>query len=175
MQHEPQSVVACCPDRCAASSRAEILSTEVCSNRDLSFLMEAHDRLSGAVTERADLKALWTTSLSITCSHGYHNSNEASADELVDRVERIIGSTDPRVLVYGYGDFGNFDNERLLARKLISRARWKRTASSWPVSTHRGRQFVFEVRSDINGSKDHTRRDLWRLQKVRRRAVLWHQ
>lgn len=113
MQHKSQSVVTSCSDRSAPLSRAVILPIEVWSNHDLSFLMEAHDRSSGAITERAGLKGLWTSGPSIACSHGHHNPNEASANQLVD-----LGSTEPPVLVHGHSDFRKLDNGRLPVRKL---------------------------------------------------------
>ncbi|WP_445222323.1 phosphoenolpyruvate mutase [Bradyrhizobium sp. Pa8] len=83
--------------------------------------MEAHDGLSGALAKRAGFKALWASGLSIACSLGYRDANEASWSQLVDVVERIVDSTELPVLVDGDGGFGNFNNARLLARKLHQR------------------------------------------------------
>ncbi|WFU14856.1 phosphoenolpyruvate mutase [Bradyrhizobium sp. CB3481] len=98
-----------------------MLRGEICSNRDLAFLMEAHDALSGAIAKRAGFKGLWASGLSIACSLGYRDANEASWTQLVDAVERIVDSTKLPVLVDGDGGFGNFNNARLLARKLRER------------------------------------------------------
>ncbi|MGY4363177.1 phosphoenolpyruvate phosphomutase [Bradyrhizobium sp. i1.3.1] len=121
MKRQPQSVLANGPDRCTASSLAEMLRAQVCSNLELSFLMEAHDGLSAAIAERAGFKGLWASGLSIASSLGYRDVNEASWCQLVDAVERIVDSSRLPVLVDGDGGFGNFNNARLLARKLRQR------------------------------------------------------
>ncbi|UQR68091.1 phosphoenolpyruvate mutase [Bradyrhizobium sp. C-145] len=83
--------------------------------------MEAHDGLSAAIAQRAGFKGLWASGLSIACSLGYRDANEASWSQLVDAVERIVDSSQLPVLVDGDGGFGNFNNARLLARKLCER------------------------------------------------------
>ncbi|WP_456815226.1 phosphoenolpyruvate mutase [Bradyrhizobium sp. USDA 4529] len=97
-----------------------MLRVQICSG-ELSFLMEAHDGLSAAIAKRAGFKGLWASGLSIACSLGYRDANEASWSQLVDVVERIKDSTELPVLVDGDGGFGNFNNARLLARKLRQR------------------------------------------------------
>lgn len=61
---------------------------------------------------------LWASGLSIASSLGYRDANEASWSQLVQSVERMVDSTELAVLVDGDGGFGNFNNARLLARKL---------------------------------------------------------
>ncbi|OBP80024.1 phosphoenolpyruvate mutase [Mesorhizobium loti] len=85
---------------------------------ELAFAMEAHDGLSAAIAERAGFKALWASGLSISSSLGYRDANEASWSQLVDVVERISDTVDIPVLVDGDSGFGNFNNARLVARKL---------------------------------------------------------
>ncbi len=80
--------------------------------------MEAHDGLSARIAERAGFKGLWASGLSIATSLGFRDANEASWSQLVESVERIVDSTELPVLVDGDGGFGNFNNARLLARKL---------------------------------------------------------
>ncbi|APG14877.1 phosphoenolpyruvate phosphomutase [Bradyrhizobium japonicum] len=80
--------------------------------------MEAHDGLSARIAERSGFKGLWASGLSIASSLGYRDANEASWSQLVESVERIVDSTELPVLVDGDGGFGNFNNARLLARKL---------------------------------------------------------
>ncbi|MFH0303142.1 isocitrate lyase/phosphoenolpyruvate mutase family protein [Bradyrhizobium sp. 31Argb] len=98
-----------------------MLRAQICCSRNLSFLMEAHDGLSGTIAKRAGFKCLWASGLSIACSLGYRDANEASWSQLVDVVERIVVSTELPVLVDGDGGFGNFNNARLLARTLRQR------------------------------------------------------
>ncbi|MBO4228478.1 phosphoenolpyruvate mutase [Bradyrhizobium neotropicale] len=98
-----------------------MLRTEICGKPDLTFLMEAHDALSGTIAKRAGFKGLWASGLSIACSLGYRDANEASWTQIVEVVERIVDATELPVLVDGDGGFGNFNNARLLARKLRQR------------------------------------------------------
>src|SRR5258707_5780467 len=104
-----------------ASRVADTLRSEICSNHELSFLMEAHDGLSAAVAERAGFKGLWASGLSISSSLGYRDANEASWTQLIDVVERMADASDLPILVDGDSGFGNFNNARLLARKLAQR------------------------------------------------------
>ncbi|KRR09350.1 phosphoenolpyruvate phosphomutase [Bradyrhizobium valentinum] len=121
MQNQPQQFAPASDSPRADSSLTETLRAQVCSSSELSFLMEAHDGLSAAIAERAGFKGLWASGLSIACSLGYRDANEASWNQLVDAVERIVDSTQLPVLVDGDGGFGNFNNARLLARKLRER------------------------------------------------------
>src|ERR1700741_3957835 len=105
----------------AALNVADRLRNLICSNHELSFLMEAHDGLSVAIADRAGFKGLWASGLSISTSLGYRDANEASWTQLVDVVERMADSTTLPVLVDGDSGFGNFNNARLLARKLMQR------------------------------------------------------
>ncbi|TIL79683.1 MAG: phosphoenolpyruvate phosphomutase, partial [Mesorhizobium sp.] len=88
------------------------------ASSELAFAMEAHDGLSAAIAERAGFKALWASGLSISSSLGYRDANEASWSQVVDVVERITDTVDIPVLVDGDSGFGNFNNARLVARKL---------------------------------------------------------
>lgn len=99
----------------AASLRDLILSN------NLSFLMEAHDGLSAAIATRAGFRGLWASGLSISSALGYRDANEASWTQVVDVVERMVDATGIPVLVDGDSGFGNFNNARLLARKLEQR------------------------------------------------------
>jgi phosphoenolpyruvate phosphomutase len=121
MQPQKQSIVANGHHHHATSQAAHKLRNQISCNHELSFLMEAHDGLSGAIAERAGFKGLWASGLSISCSLGYRDANEASWTQLVDVVERMVDSTDLPVLVDGDSGFGNFNNARLLARKLQQR------------------------------------------------------
>jgi phosphoenolpyruvate phosphomutase len=118
---QPQSAIVNGHHHSAASRVADTLRSEICSNRELSFLMEAHDGLSAAVAEHAGFKGLWASGLSISSSLGYRDANEASWTELVDVVERMADASDLPILVDGDSGFGNFNNARLLARKLAQR------------------------------------------------------
>nr|WP_261316728.1 phosphoenolpyruvate mutase [Rhizobium leguminosarum] len=94
---------------------------ELILSSDLAFLMEAHDGLSAAVAERAGFRGLWASGLSISSALGYRDANEASWTQVVDVVERMVDATNIPVLVDGDSGFGNFNNARLLAKKLEQR------------------------------------------------------
>lgn len=121
MQNQSQAALAKGPNEAVDFAPSQVLRADICSSSELSFLMEAHDGLSAALAERAGFKGLWASGLSIACSLGYRDANEASWSQLVDAVERIVDSTQLPVLVDGDGGFGNFNNARLLARKLRQR------------------------------------------------------
>ncbi|MDL2402408.1 phosphoenolpyruvate mutase [Rhizobium mayense] len=90
----------------------------VCSAK-LSFLMEAHDGLSAAIVKQAGFKGLWASGFSISSALGYRDANEASWTEVVDVVERMADASGLPILVDGESGFGNFNNARLLAIKLL--------------------------------------------------------
>ncbi|TSE03667.1 phosphoenolpyruvate mutase [Mesorhizobium intechi] len=104
-------------ERQSGAQARESLRRMIASS-ELAFAMEAHDGLSAAIAERAGFKALWASGLSISSSLGYRDANEASWSQLVDVVERISDTVDIPVLVDGDSGFGNFNNARLVARKL---------------------------------------------------------
>ncbi|CAN7750677.1 phosphoenolpyruvate mutase [Aminobacter anthyllidis] len=104
-------------ERQSGAQTRESLRRMIASS-ELAFAMEAHDGLSAAIAERAGFKALWASGLSISSSLGYRDANEASWSQLVDVVERISDTVDIPVLVDGDSGFGNFNNARLVARKL---------------------------------------------------------
>jgi phosphoenolpyruvate phosphomutase len=121
MHPQTTSIISEAYQQTVASRGADILRQQICSDPELSFLMEAHDGLSGAIAERVGFKGLWASGLSISCALGYRDANEASWTQVVDAVERIVDSTRLPVLVDGDSGFGNFNNARLLARKLRQR------------------------------------------------------
>lgn len=105
------------------SERTALLRRLMLSN-ELTFLMEAHDALSAGIAKSAGFKGLWASGLSISSTLGYRDANEASWTEVVETVERIADAVDIPVLVDGDSGFGNFNNARLVAKKL-----WQRGAA----------------------------------------------
>ncbi|TCN27034.1 phosphoenolpyruvate mutase [Sinorhizobium americanum] len=102
----------------AVEDPTKTLRNLICSS-ELSFLMEAHDGLSAAIARQAGFKGLWASGLSISSALGYRDANEASWTEIVDVVERIADASGLPILVDGDSGFGNFNNARLLAMKLL--------------------------------------------------------
>lgn len=74
MQHQPHPAATNVPERRAGSLLSQMLRAEICSRSTLSFLMEAHDALSGTIAKRAGLKGLWASGLSIASSLGYRDA-----------------------------------------------------------------------------------------------------
>lgn len=103
MRYQPQAVRPTAGQQYTGPSPVERLRAEVCSNGELSFLMEAHDGLSARIAERSGFKRLWASGLSIASSLGFRDANEASWSQLVESVERIVDTTELPVLVDGDG------------------------------------------------------------------------
>ncbi|MBB3458817.1 phosphoenolpyruvate phosphomutase [Rhizobium sp. BK313] len=95
--------------------------SELIAGGTLSFLMEAHDGLSAAIAQEAGFQGLWASGLTISSSLGYRDCNEASWSMVTAVVERIVDSGRLPVLVDGDSGFGNFNNARLLGKKIRQR------------------------------------------------------
>ncbi|WP_316166966.1 MULTISPECIES: phosphoenolpyruvate mutase [unclassified Bradyrhizobium] len=91
---------------------------QLIQNQDLTFLMEVHDGLSATIAERAGFAGLWASGLSISSTLGYRDANEASWSEIAAVVERMADLCKIPILVDGDSGFGNFNNARLVARRL---------------------------------------------------------
>lgn len=59
MQYRPQAHRLAAGHQAMRRSPVEELRAEICSNGELSFLMEAHDGLSARIAERSGFKGLW--------------------------------------------------------------------------------------------------------------------
>lgn len=103
------------------ASPAQRLGRLIGRSGTVSCLMEAHDALSAAVAERAGFPGLWASGLSIASALGFRDANEASWSQVVDAVERMADTVEAPILVDGDSGFGNFNNARLVARKLAQR------------------------------------------------------
>lgn len=88
------------------------------SSDRLLLLMECHDALSARVATSAGFDALWASGLSISSALGMRDANELSMAEILWTLEFIVNAVDVPVLVDGDGGFGNFNNARLLVRRL---------------------------------------------------------
>lgn len=103
---------------------------QLITSPDLSFLMEAHDGLSAAIARQAGFAGIWASGLSISASLGYRDANEASWTDVVEVVSRMVDASGLPILVDGDSGFGNFNNARLMAAKLLRPAcAWKTRAS----------------------------------------------
>lgn len=88
------------------------------TDQKLHFAMEAHNGLSARIVEDSGFPAIWASGLSIASALGVRDSNEASWTQVVSVLESMIEVTSVPVLFDGDSGFGNFNNFRLLVRKL---------------------------------------------------------
>lgn len=84
-------------------------------------IMEAHNGISALIAARAGFPALWASGFSISTSMGLRDANEASLTQVIDILEWIVNASDVPVLFDGDSGFGNFNNVRVLTKKLSQR------------------------------------------------------
>lgn len=82
------------------------------------YLMEAHNALSARIVQKHDFNGIWASGLGIASAYGARDANEVSCSEVIDVVERMNDMTDKPILVDVDSGFGDFNNVRLLTRKL---------------------------------------------------------
>jgi phosphoenolpyruvate phosphomutase len=123
MHTQPQSALTTRHHQFAGLPLAAVLHNQICCNQNLSCPMEAHDAVSSAIAERAGTEGWRASGLSTACSLGDRDANETSWTELVDVVDRKVGSTVRRVLVDGDSGFDNFNSARILRPSSDSTAR----------------------------------------------------
>lgn len=85
---------------------------------ELTFLMEAHNGLSAKIVENAGFEAIWASGLSISSAFGVRDSNEVSLSKIMDVFENMVDATHIPILVDGDTGHGNFNNVRILIKKL---------------------------------------------------------
>lgn len=105
-------------DHSTKRSISDMLRVQICSNAELSFLMEVHDGFSAAIAERTGFEGLWASATSIACSLGYRKASEASWNQVMGIIERIVGSTELPVLVDGDVGLSNVNNVGVIAHEL---------------------------------------------------------
>lgn len=88
---------------------------------DLGFLMEAHNGLSAKIVEEAGFKGIWGSGLSISAAMGVRDSNEASWTQVLEVCEHMADNTSIPILLDADTGYGNFNNARLLVKKLEQR------------------------------------------------------
>ena len=91
---------------------------ELLSSKELSFLMEAHNGLSARIVQKTGFSAIWASGLSISSAMGFRDSNEASWTQVLETVEFMADNTDIPILLDGDTGHGNFNNFRMLVKKL---------------------------------------------------------
>jgi len=88
---------------------------------ELEFLMEAHNGLSAKIVEEAGFKGIWGSGLSISAAMGVRDSNEASYTQVLEVLEFMSDATTIPILLDADTGYGNFNNARILVRKLEQR------------------------------------------------------
>ena len=87
-------------------------------NRQLEFLIEAHNGISAKVGEEAGFKGLWAGGLCMSAQFGVRDSNEASWTQVLEMLDFMADATSIPILLDGDTGYGNFNNVRRLVRKL---------------------------------------------------------
>jgi len=87
-------------------------------SKDLSYIMEAHNGLSAKIVEESGFKAIWGSGLSISAQLGVRDNNEASWTQVCDVFEYMSDATNIPILVDADTGYGNFNNARMLVKKL---------------------------------------------------------
>jgi phosphoenolpyruvate phosphomutase len=98
-------------------AKAKQLKTMIKSDK-VEFLMEAHSGISAKIVEEAGFKAIWGSGLSLSASLGVRDNNEASWTQCCDVWEYMSNATTIPMLVDADTGYGNFNNARMLVRKL---------------------------------------------------------
>lgn len=87
-------------------------------SNQLEFILEAHNGLSAKIVEETGFKGIWASGLSISASLGLRDNNEASWTQVCEVCEFMANATNIPILLDGDTGFGNFNNARMLVRKL---------------------------------------------------------
>lgn len=94
---------------------------EMFQSKDLRFLMEAHNGLSAKIVEEAGFEGIWGSGLSISAQLGVRDSNEASWTQVLEVCEHMADNSSIPILLDADTGYGNFNNARLLVKKLEQR------------------------------------------------------
>src|SRR3990167_3936593 len=91
---------------------------EMLNSHGLEFLMEAHDGISSKIVENTGFKGIWASGLCISTALGVRDSNEISWTQVMHVLEHMSEVTNIPILVDGDTGHGNFNNVRILVKKL---------------------------------------------------------
>lgn len=99
-------------------AKTKALKSMLSDRKSVSFLMEAHNGLSARIVEETGFKGIWASGLSISAQLGLRDNNEASWTQCCDVFEYMSNATSIPILVDADTGYGNFNNARMLVRKL---------------------------------------------------------
>lgn len=94
---------------------------EMLHSNNLEFIMEAHSGLSARIVKNTGFSGIWASGLSLSASLGLRDSNEASWTQLLEILTQMKDASNLPILFDGDTGFGNFNNFRLLCKKLVER------------------------------------------------------
>ena len=84
----------------------------------LAFAMEAHNPLAARIVGNAGFDVVWASGFSISTALGKRDRHEVSSTQLIDVLQGMREVTDTPILVDADTGFGDFNNFRLLVRRL---------------------------------------------------------
>lgn len=84
----------------------------------VTYALEAHNAASALIAEETGFEVIWASGLTMSASLGHRDCNELSWTNLCDQFEYMADATKIPILVDGDTGFGNFNNVRMLVRKL---------------------------------------------------------
>jgi phosphoenolpyruvate phosphomutase len=99
-------------------SKALALKQMLSNKKQLGYIMEAHSGLSARIVQEQGFKAIWGSGLSVSASLGVRDNNEASWTQVCEVFEYMSNATDIPILVDADTGYGNFNNARMLVKKL---------------------------------------------------------
>jgi phosphoenolpyruvate phosphomutase len=88
------------------------------NNDEVTYALEAHHAASALIVEKTGFKMIWASGLTLSAALGHRDCNELSWTNLCDQFEYMADATNIPILVDGDTGFGNFNNVRMLVRKL---------------------------------------------------------
>jgi phosphoenolpyruvate phosphomutase len=91
---------------------------QLINSAELEFIMEAHNGISAKIVEQAGFKGIWGSGLTISASSGLRDNNELSWTQVLQIIEYMSDATIIPILLDGDTGYGNFNNARLLVKKL---------------------------------------------------------
>jgi phosphoenolpyruvate phosphomutase len=95
---------------------------ELLISKELTFICETHNGLSGKIVEEAGFAAIWVSGLKISSQLGVRDNNEASWTHVLDVLEFMAEATSVPILVEGDTGYADFNNVQRLVRKLEQRS-----------------------------------------------------
>lgn len=96
----------------------EMSFNNILKSNKLEFIMEAHNGISAKIAEKAGFKALWASSLTISASMGFRDSNELSWSQVLEIISYMSDSVSIPIMLDGDTGYGNFNNVRVLVKNL---------------------------------------------------------